>query len=345
MNVKSLLQTARLPLSALALLVFVVPVTAQPADPAKDGSAEQNVNFPTSTLGGTQFWSDELIFHRWRIQLSVFSGHYRLLDENDYRHAWGTFEQCKAKLDAIRREKELPPMKGTAVVTLHGLIRSREVMDGIGGFLEQDGDMTWINVSYASTRRSIDDHAASLAKIIVNLEGIDEIHFVCHSLGNLVVRRYLGEAAQPQPKWKVDGRIKRFVMLGPPNNGAHMAEIFKDNKLYGMLMGPSGKQIAAWSEVEKRLGTGKCEFAIIAGSLTGSFTNPLVSGDDDLIVGVEETKLAGARDFLGVPLNHGNLMDDPYVRKKTLSFLKNGYFIAEDLRHPIETVSRRRGGK
>jgi pimeloyl-ACP methyl ester carboxylesterase len=330
----------------LSVLVFLaLPAAAEPQEPAKENSPEQSLNFPTATLGGTQFWSDELVFHRWRIQLNAFTGHYRLLDENDYRHAWGTFEQCKAKLDSIRRDKELPPMKGTAVVTLHGLIRSRDAMEEIGEFLEQEGGMTWINVSYASTRRSLDDHAASLAKLIDNLEGIDQIHFVCHSLGNLVVRRYLGEGTEPKPKWKVDNRIKRFVMLGPPNNGAHLAEIFKDNKLFGMLMGPSGKQIAAWSEVEKRLGTGNCEFAIIAGSLTGSFTNPLVSGDDDLIVGVEETKLAGARDFLGVPLIHGNLMSDPYVQKKTLSFLKNGYFLAEDLRHPIETVPTRRGGK
>lgn len=304
---------------------------------------EPNLNFPTGTLGGMQFWSDELVFHRWRIQLHALTGHYRLLDEDDYRHAWGTFAQCRAKLEAIRREKELPPMKGVAVLTLHGLIRSRDSMQGIGEFLEQEGDMTWINVSYASTRRSIDDHAASLAKVIDNLEGIDEINFVCHSLGNLVVRRYLGEAAQPRPKWKVDSRIKRFVMLGPPNNGAHMAEVFKDNKLFGILMGPSGKQIASWSDVEKRLGTGSCEFAIIAGSLTGSFTNPLVNGDDDLIVGVEETKLVGACDFLGVPLKHGSLMEDPYVQKKTLNFLKHGYFIAEDLRHPIEAAPKRRG--
>jgi len=328
----------------LILFALSLSASAQQPEPPKESSPEQSINFPTATFGGTQFWSDELVFHRWRIQTNAVTGHYRLLDGDEYRRAWGTFEQCKAKLDAIRREKDLPPMKGTAVITLHGLIRSRDSMEGIGEYLEQEGDMTWINVSYASTRRSIDVHAASLAKVIDNLEGIDQIHFVCHSLGNLVVRRYLGEANRPEPKWKVDKRVKRFVMLGPPNNGAHMAEIFKDNKLYGLLMGPSGKQIATWAEVEKRLGTGNCEFAIIAGSLTGSFTNPLVPGDDDLIVGIEETKLAGARDFLGIPLNHGNLMGDPYVQKKPLSFLKNGYFISEDLRHPIEAVSTSRGG-
>lgn len=343
MNINQLFHRASHACGWLALVLLPCAVFAQ--EEASKDDFQENLNFPTATLGGAQFWSDELVFHRWRIQLNVFTGHYRLLDEDDYRRAWGTFEQCKARLDAIRLEKDLPSMKGTAVVTLHGLIRSREVMNGIGEFLEQEGDMTWINVSYASTRRSIDDHAASLAKVIDNLEGIDQIHFVCHSLGNLVVRRYLGEATQPKPKWKVDNRIKRFVMLGPPNNGAHFAELFKDNKLFGLLMGPSGKQIASWPEVEQRMATGNCEFAIIAGSLTGSFTNPLVSGSDDLVVGVEETKLVGARDFLGVQLNHGQLVDEPYVQKKTLSFLKNGYFIAEDLRHPIESLAKPRGGK
>ncbi|MBC7854002.1 MAG: hypothetical protein IAF94_11240 [Pirellulaceae bacterium] len=344
MPFKSMLRIAgyALHLLALSFSLPVLPVSAQQQEPAQENSAEQNVNFPTSTLGGTQFWSDELIFHRWRIQLGVFSGHYRLLDENDYRHAWGTFEQCKAKLEAIRREKELPPMKGTAVLTLHGLIRSRDNMEEIGEFLEQHGDMTWINVSYASTRRSIDDHAASLAKTIDNLEGIDEIHFVCHSLGNLVVRRYLGEATQPKPNWKVDSRIKRFVMLGPPNNGARSVELFKDNKLFGMLMGPSGKQIAAWSEVEERLGTGNCEFGIIAGSLSGSIlNNPLVRGEDDLIVSVDETKLAGACDFLSVPLNHGQLMHDKKVHKKALNFLQHGCFISAEKRQPIKAVEAR----
>ena len=343
MNINRFLRFPRqLILPGLCLLA--IPAFAE----EKESSAapvEQNVNFPTTTLGGTQFWSDELVFHRWRIQFNVFTGHYRLLDEDDYRHTWGTFEQCKTKLDAIRREKELPPMKGRAVLTLHGLIRSRDNMAGIGEYLEQEGDLTWLNVSYASTRRSIDDHAASLAKVIENLEGIDEINFVCHSLGNLVVRRYLGEGTQPKPKWIVDRRVKRFVMLGPPNNGAHMAELFKDNKLFGILMGPSGKQIATWSEVEKRLGTANCEFGIIAGSLNSPIlNNPLVEGQDDLIVSVEETKLAGARDFLVVPCNHSRLMHEKEMQKMTLHFLQHGCFISNDKRQPI-TVDALDGGK
>jgi hypothetical protein len=210
-------------------------------------------------------------------------------------------------------------------------------MAGIGQYLAQEGDYTWLNVSYASTRRTLDDHAASLARVIDNLNGVSQIDFVCHSLGNLVVRRYLGEASADQPKWKVDPRVKRMVMLAPPNHGARFAEYFKDNKLFGLVLGPSGKQLAAdWSEVEKRLAVPPFEFGIIAGSKkSGRLANPLLGGEDDLVVSVEETRLAGACDFLVVPLAHGELMDDPDVRRCVRRFLEEGCFVAADKRMPI----------
>src|SRR5207237_9980955 len=137
-----------------------------------------------------------------------------------------------------------------------GFGRTRNHMAAIGERLEKDGHFTWINVSYASTRRSLDDHAQSLAHVIDGLEGIDEIDFVCHSLGNLIVRRYLGEANQHEPRWKPDPRIKRMVMLGPPNNGAQLAALFKNNELLGLIYGPSAKQLAReWSVAEKLLAT------------------------------------------------------------------------------------------
>ena len=327
----------------LLSVALVLLAIAPPAVRAEDGSgtATSLPSLPSSpvtkTLGGTQFWSDELVFRGWRIQQNVFSSHYRLLDESDHRHVSGTFEECKTRLEELKREKSLPPMKGPAVITLHGLIRSRDMMAGIGQYLAQEGDYTWINVSYASTRRTLDDHAASLSRVIDQLDGVTQIDFVCHSLGNLVVRRYLGEATAEQPKWKVDPRVRRMVMLAPPNHGARFAEYFKDNKLFGLVLGPSGKQLAGqWSDVEKRLAVPPFEFGIIAGSKKdGRLENPLLSGEDDLVVSVEETRLAGACDFLVVPLAHGDLMDDPHVRRSVRRFLEDGCFVAADKRMPI----------
>jgi pimeloyl-ACP methyl ester carboxylesterase len=294
-------------------------------------------NLVMSTRGGEQFWSDELVYQGWRIQQNAFTGHYRLLDPEDVRQAWGTYEQCRVAFDEMKRAKDLPPLEGRAVITLHGLIRSRSHMEGIGKYLEDEGGFTWVNVSYASTRRSLDEHAQSLARVIAGLEGIDEIHFVCHSLGNLVVRRYLGEAHQPQPRWLTDPRIKRMVMLGPPNRGAELAVRLKNNDLLALVFGPSAKQLAReWDQTQKLLATPAFPFAILAGATgTVATSNPLIKGDDDLIVAVEETRLPGACDFRRLGCWHGRMMDDPTVRQCVLTFLEHGYFTAENERQPI----------
>jgi pimeloyl-ACP methyl ester carboxylesterase len=217
-------------------------------------------------------------------------------------------------------------------------------MDAVGEYLEKQGGYTWINFSYASSRRPLDDHAEALARVINGLEGIDEINFVGHSLGNLVVRRYLGEAAQLNPRWTVDPRIKRMVMLGPPNNGAQIAgvvaELLQDNDLARFVAGPSAWQLAReWDQTKKLLGTPAFEFGVIAGGFGDtSGLNPLINGDDDLIVRVEETRLPGAADFRVVNSRHGWLVYDPAVLQQTLCFLQNGCFTTADQRQPIPTL-------
>jgi hypothetical protein len=53
-------------------------------------------NLKTPTLGGLQFWGDELYFHDWRIQRHAVSGHCRLLDGRYRRLAWGSYSDCAA---------------------------------------------------------------------------------------------------------------------------------------------------------------------------------------------------------------------------------------------------------
>src|SRR5581483_579983 len=127
------------------------------------------------------------------------------------------------------------------------------------------GGLTIINVSYASTRADIAQHAKALAGIVNNLDGVTEIDFVGHSLGNLIVRYYLHEAAQSGP---TDPRIKRFVMLAPPNHGAKRANDWADSDLFSMVLGESAMQLGTgWSALEPKLAVPTCEFGIIAGGL------------------------------------------------------------------------------
>jgi hypothetical protein len=50
---------------------------------------------------------------------------------------------------------------------------------------------------------------------------------------------------------------------------------------------------------------------------------------------VEETKLAGAHDFIVLPVYHTFLMDDERVQQHTLNFLNHGYFVSAYQRKSI----------
>lgn len=288
------------------------------------------------TSGGKQFWSDEHVFHQWRIQRHAQTGHCRLLDDKNVRRASGNYPHCRQVLENLKSEEELPPMRGKAVVVLHGLTRSRNSMNQLCDYLEKHGGYITLNISYASSRKGISRHAESLARLLSNLDGIEEINFVAHSLGNLVIRHYLGDHSGPDNP--PDDRIQRIVMLGPPNQGSTIARRMKDNTLFRTVWGSSGSDLAeSWDDLQPLLATPKCEFGIVAGGKgDGKGMNPLIDGDDDFVVAVKETRLAGARDFVVRPVIHTHLMMDETIFRYTLRFLQHGHFMSDTRRQPID---------
>jgi len=331
--------------SIIMLTIACIPValrldnaawSEEPTVESEDAAGLWNLPFPTG--GGKQFWTDVFVHRAWRIQRNVYTDHHRLLDDRDVRRTWGTYDACRAEFDKIRRESKLPQMSGEAVVTLHGLGRTRGSMGRIGAYLAEQGDYEWINVCYASTRDTIDSHAAALRNVLRNLEGVETVHFVAHSMGNLVIRRYLADRAEATDDGPVGPQIGRIVMLAPPNNGSALAVQLRNNPVFRVAFGTSGAQLAReWDDLAARLATPAGDFGVVAGSYAkGVAKNPLLEGGDDLVVSVEETRLAGASDFLVVPVAHTFIMNDPKVHQCTLRFLQQGYFNSEDERQPIE---------
>jgi pimeloyl-ACP methyl ester carboxylesterase len=294
-----------------------------------------------STIGGKQFWADLHFFHQWRIQRDVLTGHHRLLNPTDKREAWGSFDACRSKLAEIRQKQELPAMHGKAVVVLHGLGRTRSAMAGMAEMLQSKGDFQVFNVGYPTLLGSVGDHAQTLDCVITSLEGIDEIHFVCHSLGNLVVRRWLFDtidAATGKPR--EHRRLGRMVMLGPPNHCPELAQKVGRLDMAMAIGGKAFRELAeGWEALAPTLMTPPFEFGVLAGGRGDERGyNPLVPGDDDMIVSVKSTRLAGAHDFRVLPVVHTFMMNDATVQQYTLQFLKRGCFESEPLRQNIEEV-------
>lgn len=316
----------------IGCLMFALAGRSGGQEPADDVSkpVEKAIeeDLAMKTLGGRQFWGDLLFFRGWHIQQNVFTKHYRLLDPQDKRHAWGSLDDCKKALETIRTRDNLPPMSGKAAILIHGILRSSKCMSSMSVAAKEDGYET-ILFDYPSTQVSIPDAAEFLHSTISSLDGIEEIYIVCHSMGGLVTRAYFAEHADP--------RIKRVVMIGTPNHGAELADLLHQNYIVRFASGPGGRQLVTDREgLIPSLPIPKCEFAVIAGARgKAAGWNPFIPGDDDGTVTVESTRLIGAADFSTVSTLHTSMLRNPVVVEQAMRFLKQGQLVADRPCQPI----------
>ncbi len=307
---------------SFAKIAAAAAVLASTLTAADLGHAEQNArrnfNLPVKTLGGSQLWVDTYIHAGWRIQRNVITGHSRLLDPEDVRRAWGSFAKCKATFARIRSETGLAVPNQHLVLLVHGIaplpgpFGSMEAALGEAGF-----DATAI--SYPSTRGSIEDHAAGIARLLDTTDGSTKVSFVTHSMGGLVVRHLLAMDSA----WKQRIKVGRIVQIAPPNQGAEMAGWVSRFRPYQLVFGRAGQGLSP--RAAKSIPTLNYPFAIIAGGKGDEVGfNPLLSGDDDGVVRVSETALMYAQAHLLVRANHAMLVGHPQVIKATTQFLKHG---------------------
>lgn len=226
---------------AVALVVVASAAASSPAHAQRTGGL---LAAGVPTLGGQFVWSDEVWFHDWRIQKHAVIGHYRLLDPANRRQAFGSFETCQAKLDEVKTTTEFPPMPKHLVIVMHGLGAGRQFMAGITDYLKEHGNLAAVNVGYPSTLEDIDAYAASLDSLVRHLEGVEEISFVAHSMGNIVIRRYLFDLGRLTPAMRPPVKFRRMVMISPPNHGAELADQFAGSKLVEMAAGKPLEQLA-----------------------------------------------------------------------------------------------------
>lgn len=268
-------------------------------------------------------WTDEAIRHDWRLQRRPGTDSCRVLDPADGVVRAGTAGECRAALAAIESEGRLPPPRGETVILLHGLGEGRDSMQPLAEHLRRSLDATVLTFGYASVRADIDAHGHALAAVVAGLPAARRISFVGHSLGNLVVRRWLTIAPAADR-----GRVHRVVMLGPPNQGSELARMA--SRIWGVAEAAEGAArdlVVEWQRVAPGLAVPECPFGIIAGGKgdDAGFSS-LLDGDDDAVVRVAETHLPGADDFLLLPVHHAAMMRDPAVQRATRDFLADGRF-------------------
>lgn len=207
------------------------------------------------------------------------------------------------------------------VVLLHGLGRTSYSMHSLEQALEQDG-YTVVNNGYPSRRASIDDLSAVVGEGIAECRKYqaNEINFVTHSLGGILVRKYFQNHVVPE--------ARRVVMLGPPNHGSEVATQNRNKWWYKLFAGPAGQELGVEPEsTPNQLKKIQLEIGIIAGtkSLNPWFSS-VIKGTDDGKVSVESARLEEMRDFISVPHSHSYMAESDDVYKQVSFFLTLGTF-------------------
>jgi pimeloyl-ACP methyl ester carboxylesterase len=207
----------------------------------------------------------------------------------------------------------------TAVLYVHGLW-----MPGLEGFrlqqrLQQERGFEPSSFRYASMRDSLADTAAALRDRIAAIEA-PQVHLVGHSMGGLVILECLQRYPMRQP-----GRV---VLLGTPAAGSYAARRLARWGWGRRLLGRAIAELLP--SAGARRWESERELGIIAGHRSMGMGRLLLGlrfdGDNDGTVAVAETRLAGAKQSLSLPVTHSGMLFSAAVARETGSFLQYGRF-------------------
>lgn len=211
----------------------------------------------------------------------------------------------------------------TTVVYVHGLW-----MTGLEGTLlrrrlrAELGAATPL-FAYRSLSAGIVVNARSLWRLLCRLR-TDTLHLVGHSLGGLVICKMfeqIGDASLPP------GRV---VLLGSPLAGSRAAHNLAGWAIGRIIMGRSVRE-ELLVQRERRWAQNR-DLGVIAGSLgvgLGRIVNTH-DGRSDGTIYVDETRIAGMKEHLVMPVSHSGLPFSAAVAAQTAAFLRSGRFNASE---------------
>ena len=207
---------------------------------------------------------------------------------------------------------------GENVVLIHGILRGSRSMNKIKRELVSQGYKV-TGFDYSPEDGSIEEISDRLHEKIKKFPK-GKIHFVTHSMGAVIVRKYISKY-----KPRNTGRV---VMIAPPNNGSVYAAVLLRLPFFEKIFGRSGVEIAEGENcILNTLPVPKFEFGVIAGGTGYKIgLNPFLKGDNDGTVLLNETIIKGMADFMQIKGQHSFLLFNNEVISESINFLKNGKF-------------------
>jgi pimeloyl-ACP methyl ester carboxylesterase len=205
----------------------------------------------------------------------------------------------------------------TAIVFVHGLwltgVESTLLRRRLGTELHCETHA----FHYPSVTATMDEVLKQLHRFVMDLT-CDALHLVGHSLGGIVVLRYLQAERNLPPG--------RAVLLGAPLSGSRAAQGLARWPIGAAILGRN-IQAEVLNPPARRWDGGR-DLGIIAGDLSLGLGRLFgdVAVPNDGTISVDETKLAGATDHIVLPISHTGMLFSTEIAKQTARFLTHGRF-------------------
>jgi len=204
------------------------------------------------------------------------------------------------------------------VVFVHGLFMTGSESLVLRRRLERQFGFRVHRFHYRTVPSTMAEVVQSLQRFVHELQ-VPRVHFVGHSLGGLVIYRFL-ERYPRQP-------VGRVVFLGTPCRPSLAAlSINRNSRILAALMNYSAAQELV--RARERRWTMKRDLGIIAGTQRVGVGQLVARFNEasDGTVAVSETQLPGATSHIVLPVSHLGMLMSARVASETGLFLREGHF-------------------
>jgi len=207
------------------------------------------------------------------------------------------------------------------VILLHGLHRKSRSMNKLKLMLEEEGYLV-VNDDYPSTKYSINKLISFVIDDVIKKcdKECEEINFVTHSLGGIILRGYL-------EKNKIK-KLNKVVMLGPPNYGSELVDYFGSLWIFKKIFGEAGGQLGTLEgSFPNNLIRINFNLGVIAGYKNiNPFMIYLSGKPSDSIVSVSSTKVKGMSKHIALNVSHTFMMNNKLVIECVKNYLIKGSY-------------------
>jgi pimeloyl-ACP methyl ester carboxylesterase len=176
---------------------------------------------------------------------------------------------------------------------------------------------------YSTVTETMAEVTGSLHRFVQELHA-PRVHLVGHSLGGLVIYRFLERYPRDS--------VGRIVFLGTPCKPSRAAlEARHHSRLIAALMDRSAAEELLGSR--ERRWSGNRDLGIIAGTQPVGVGQLVARFDEacDGTVAVSETRMPGATQHLVLPVSHLGMLMSARVARETGLFLREGRFSATEV--------------